>query len=256
MKPAGLVALATVIVTTSYLAFLEPSTSPQAPTSFNAGTNPAAPRIAVPIVDPQQNTAPFEIDDSRLYDLSYLTDPALVGYAESIDRTPECVVQRARLDRYDAPTHNPRDDVCYSVTAKKFTIPMEPENLGFMTIGELKALAETQPAANLMLAYHYHRSQQFADAERVLERAVALSGSPNPLYKIAHANGVTNDMLRWEIYLTAETLGRKNHPMMRELLREKLTIEERQIAERRAQDRVARLTALRDELVGRPWGSS
>jgi len=256
VKPIRLIALAAAIATASYLAFIEQSTSPETRTSLHSGTNPAPAKISVPIVNPQQTIAPFEIDETRLYDVSYLTDPDLVAYAESIDRTPECVVQRARVNMYDASIYNPRDEVCYSVTARKFEIPIEPENLGFMTTAELKALAETQPAANLMLANHYHRAQEFAEAERVLERAVALSGSPNPLYKIAHANGVTDDMLRWEIYLTAEALGRKNHPMMRELLRNKLTTEEREIAERRAQERVTRLTALRQELVGRPWGSS
>ncbi len=255
MKAIRPIALATAIATVSYLVLVERSTSPMIDSLVTSDTTPPA-ELSVPSVSAQRDTVSFEIDESRLYDVSYLVEPDLVAYAESIDRTPECVVHRARVDMYDAATYNPRDSICYSVTASKFAIPIEPENLGFMTIDELKALAETQPAANLMLAKHYRRAQEFANAERVLERAVALSGSPNPLYKIVYTNGITDDMLRWEIYLTAEALGRKNHPMMRDLLRNKLTIEEREIAERRAQERVAKLTALRQELVGRPWGSS
>ena len=203
--------------------------------------------IPVPTVATQRDEPmSFTLDRQRLYDVSYLVDPGLVAYAEAIDRTPECIVktERGEASIDDRP-------LCTPVSAELHSLERPGEALKNLPLEQLLILADTDPKASIAVADFYYWQGDIQKQELYTERAVALSGKANPLFELTGDGGYE---LQYELILTAEALGRKIEAQIEQSAMNRLDAEQRASAEVRAQERVERLTALRQQLVGRPWG--
>lgn len=192
--------------------------------------------------------ARFDVDRHRLYDVSYLADPQLIAYADSVDRTPQCVLVATREN---VTPDTSEDPACFSVSQQAHKIGFTVGGLSDMADEELLMLAETDPNANLALAYRH-----FEDAETVsrrVERAMALSGKAGPVQLLQATDDVPEGVHALEVLLTSEELGRRIDPVILAGFRSGLTDELQALAQERAHQRASRIKQLRKDLVGEPW---
>lgn len=205
--------------------------------------------IPVPVVSTLPPEAvPFEIDQRRLYDLSYLVDPDLIAYADSLDVSPVCVVAVARGEA----TFNDRP-VCDLITINAHVLHADNGiEYDRLTMDELMTMADTDPYANQEIGGRYINSAEPDLATRYYERATAISGKATPIMFIRQTD-VHPEVLQYELLLVAEALGRKPQPIQRFVATNGLGEDQLVEAEQRARLRLERLTDLRMELVGQPW---
>lgn len=192
----------------------------------------------------------FEVDRARLYDVSYLTDPQLIAYAESIDRTAECVLVAGR-EKVSPDTSD--DSACFSVSQAQHRIEFTVGGLSDMTDDQLLALAVSDPNANLVLAHRHSSDPEIAN--RHIERAMALSGKAGPVQMLQATDDVPFLVHAVEVLLTSEELGRHIDPMILANFRHGLTDDLQTLAEERAYRRAEQIKRLRKDLVGEPWGA-
>ena len=225
----------------------------------------------------------FQFDGSRLYDLSYEADPDLVAFANSIGKTPACLVDLVKRQvegSAEAPLRC--TDMPPGHASNKVVIPgtyeMVCRNMGAHEVcrrvkvadhpyeqysdAELRSLAQTSPEAAVILA---RRSQDDSEAEAYYERAVALSGKPGPLVewmlhrnlgglvRIGGALDVDKATLGYEIYLTTSRLGYGADAAAEY---ERILVEaniDLAPVRARANERFERLTDAREALVAAAW---
>jgi len=192
----------------------------------------------------------FEVDRERLYDVSYLTDPHLIAYAESIDRTAECVLAASR-EKVSADTSD--DPACFSVSQAQHRIDFTVYGLSDMTDDQLLALAESDPNANLVLARRHSNDPEIANNH--IERAMALSGKAGPVQMLQATDNIPRMAHALEVLVTSKELGRQIDPMILATFRHGLTDDLQVLAEERAYQRADRIKRLRKDLVGKPWGA-
>ena len=191
----------------------------------------------------------FEIDRGRLYDVSYLTDPNLITYAESVDRTPECILVASREEVSPDTSDDP---ACFSVSQAQHKIDFTVGGLPDMTDDQLLTLAGSDPNANLLLAYRHLEDSH--TVTRHVERAMALSGKAGPVQMLQATDDVPERVHALEVLLTSEALGRRIDPQILASFRSGMTDELQALAAERAQERTNRIRQLREDLVGEPWG--
>lgn len=225
----------------------------------------------------------FQFDAGRLYDLSYETDSGLVAFAESIGKTPACLIDlvkrqvegsaEAPLRCADRPsghasnkvvTPGTYETVCRNMGAQEVCRRVKVADHPYerYSDAELRSLAETSPEAAVILA---RRSQDEGEAEAYYERAVALSGKPGPLEEwmlhrnlggLVHIGGsldVDKAKLGYEIYLTTSRLGYGADAAAeyeRMLVEANIDLAPIQA---RANERFERLTDTREALVATGW---
>ena len=230
------------------------STSEQAPITDPPIADIDEPPKSIPVprlITEQQQSSTFEIDRERLYDLSYLADPDLIAFAEAHDVSAECIVkvERGEATMSDRP-------VCERISIAAHTLDSAAE-LANLTLEQLLPLAQTDAQAAALVSQAYYYLGEFDKQEQYVERAVALSGKANTLFGLLGVDrGVDSDVLEYELLLIAEALGRKTQPEHRFMAIHGLSPQQVIEAQQRAEARLQRLTEMRQELVGKPWGIS
>ena len=208
----------------------------------------------------------FQIDPNRLYDITYETDPALVAFAEANDTTPKCLIDVLKRHLYGEPEHS---DACDQVrqqqeqeTNAMHVQVSEDHPYASYSDDELRSLATSSPEAALILARRLGFSEE---SEQWYERAVILSGKPGPLVEWLHSQSMgglqfSNDVLEvesatvgYEVLLVVAKFGDAKDAVA--MFSKALTDAGVDLApiQARADQRFARLTQARQELVGEPW---
>jgi hypothetical protein len=144
---------------------------------------PAEPEpVAVPVEEAAPVTEPaatdnFKVDPDRLYDIGYESDPGLIEYAASLSTTPACLIAVIKSQVYGDGI--PPLPECTSEPEPLTSPPVSPYE-GYSE-AELQSLVTTSAEAAVELG---RRAETIADAERYFDRAVALSGSAEPLKEL------------------------------------------------------------------------
>ena len=223
----------------------------------------------------------FKFDMDRLYDIAYEADPELVGFANSIDVTPSCLIRYIKAQEEQQPVpHCGRvqavdysvhmllpgvyETFCYTVDGDEVCRRVKTGDHPYEVYsdGELAALAESSPEAAIILARRIIDTEASA---RLYERAVALSGRPGPLEEwmyrkdtggLEWRNGVLNvdkAKVGYGVYAITQRLGYGESTLQeyRDILfRAGVDVD---ALDAEAEERFATLSQLRQDLTARTW---
>ena len=225
----------------------------------------------------------FRLDIGRLYDLSYETDPALMDFASSINKSPACVVDIAKRVVENDPTVNVRcennkvagnsskvllpgdyESVCRYIDSHEYCRKVKVADHPYEEYSdeELLSLVTSSPEAAVILA---RRVVDASESRIFYEHAVALSGRPGPLEEwmlhrntggLIRMNGeldVERAIVGYEIYLTTARLNYGSDALReyeRILIEQGIDLEP---IKQRAAVTYEELTDLRKTLVGMNW---
>lgn len=160
----------------------------------------------------------FELDPNRLYEKSYENDPGVIAMAKALEITPQCLIALGKSvdDGISVPA-----GVCDKhADANEIALPRpgEPTSYDQYTNAQLEGYATSDPVAAVVLA---RRLEDDEESRFYYERAVVLTGSPQPLMEWLHyrntgvmhydADGKLTDIKKaktgYETYLIAAAFG-------------------------------------------------
>lgn len=148
------------------------------------------------------------LDESRLFDKSYEVDPDLVAIAANAGVPPACIIAIAKQQFHGIPVHGECPSQA-ELGAEPPSLAVAADSYAGYSNADLESLATSDPRAAVVLA---RRVKSDAEAKRLYDRAVALSGVGSPLLEWMYARADTGlTRHNGKLDVAAAKLGYKTH---------------------------------------------